>query len=45
MSKYDKQEEKSESVKKCLDSLGDSMYVCMLDVNKLAISKSLLTYL
>jgi hypothetical protein len=38
-------EEKPESIKKWLDHLGDSMYVCTMGFKKVAISKSLLAYL
>lgn len=38
-------EEKPESVKKWLDHLGDSMFVCTLGMKKVAVSKSLLQYL
>jgi hypothetical protein len=34
--------EKPESLKKFLDSLGDSMFVCTSGIRKFAISKSLL---
>jgi hypothetical protein len=37
--------EKPESLKKSLDSLGDSMFVCTSGIRKMAISKSLLSYL
>ncbi len=37
--------DKAESLKKHLDSLGDSMFVCTSGVRKVAISKSLLSYL
>lgn len=38
-------EEKAESVKKWLDFLGDSMFVCTLGMKRVAISKALLKYL
>jgi hypothetical protein len=38
-------EEKAESVKKCLDNLGDNMFICTLGINKVAVSKALLEYL
>ena len=34
--------DKPESLKKCLDSLGNSMFVCTSGVRKVAISRSLL---
>lgn len=39
------EEEKNDSIKKNLDSLGDEMFVCTLGMRKVAISKTLLTYL
>ena len=38
-------DEKTDSKKKILDSLGDSMFICILSPRKYAISKSLITYL
>lgn len=38
-------DEKRESVKKSLDGLGDSMFVCIFGVRKVAVSKALLAFL
>ena len=38
-------EEKPDAVKKWLDPLGNSMFVCCLGPRKVAVSKALLTYL
>lgn len=38
-------DDKRESVKKNLDTLGDSMFVCIFGVRKVAVSKALLAFL
>ena len=38
-------EEKPDAIKKWLDILGDSMFVCCLGPRKVAVSKTLLVYL
>jgi len=38
-------EEKPDAIKKWLDLLGTSMFVCCLGPRKVAVSKTLLTYL